>query len=63
MEQWLSKCYLFPEFRMKYFMDIELLYEKFYIISKYCPISNGDIDTIVTDMNNIKSSTDSDSCN
>jgi len=35
LEHWFSKCYLFREFQMKYFKDIEILYEKFYIISKY----------------------------
>ena len=40
LEHWFSKCYLLREFRMKYFMDIEIFYEKFYIISKYYPISN-----------------------
>jgi len=52
LEHWFSKCYLFfREFRMKYFKDIEILYEIFYIISKYCPISNS---TVITDMNNIE---------
>ena len=31
---------------MKYFKDIEILYEIFYIISKYCPISNSNADII-----------------
>jgi len=35
LEHWFSKCYLFLVFRMKYFKDIDILYEKFYIISKY----------------------------
>jgi hypothetical protein len=48
---------------MKYFKDIEILYEIFYIISKYCPISNSNVDTIITDMNNIELSSDSDSSN
>jgi len=48
---------------MKYFKDIEILYEIFYIIYKYCPISNSNGNTVVTDMNNIKSSTDSNSSN
>jgi len=48
---------------MKYFKDIEILYEIFYIISKYCPISNSNVDTVITDMNNIELSFDSDSSN
>ena len=48
---------------MKYFKDIKILYEKFYIISKYCPISNSNVNTVITNMNNIESSTDSDSSN
>jgi len=48
---------------MKYFKDIEILYEKFFIISIYCPISNRIVNTVITDMNNIESSTDSDSSN
>ena len=48
---------------MKYFKDIEILYEIFYIISKYCPISNSNVDTVITDMNNIELSSDSDSSN
>jgi len=47
-------------FEMKYFKDIEILYEIFYIISKYCPISNSNV---ITDMNNIELSSDSDSSN
>jgi len=39
----------FREFRMKYFKDIDILYEKFYIISKYCPISNSNVNTVITD--------------
>ena len=35
----------------------------FFIISKYCPISNSNVDTVITDMNNIELSSDSDSCN
>ena len=35
----------------------------FYIISKYCPISNSNVDTVITDMNNIELSSDSDSTN
>jgi len=63
LEHWFSKCYLFREFRVKYFKDIEILYEIFYIISKYCPISNSNVDTVITDMNNIELSSDSDSSN
>ena len=48
---------------MKYFKDNEILYENFYIISKYCPISNSNVDTIITDMNNIELSSDFDSSN
>jgi len=55
------KCYLFCEFRMKYFKDIEILYQKFYIISKYCPISNNNVYSVFTDMNNIELSSYSDS--
>ena len=63
MDYWFSKCYLFGEFRMKYFKDIEILYEKFYFISKYCPISNSNVNTVIIDMNNIELSSDSDSSN
>ena len=49
---------------MKYFINIEILYEKFFfVISKYCPVSNSNVNTIVTDINNVESSTDSDSSN
>ena len=48
---------------MKYFQDIEILYEKLFIISKYCPISSNNINTVITDMNNEESSVDSDSSN
>jgi hypothetical protein len=48
---------------MKYFKDIEILYEKFYFISKYCPISNSNVNTVIIDMNNIELSSDSDSSN
>ena len=51
------------EFRMKYIKDIGILFEIFYIISKYCPISNSNVDTVITDMNNIEQSSDSDSSN
>jgi len=58
------KCYFFREIRMKYFINIEILYEKFFfVISKYCPVSNSNVNTIVTDINNVESSTDSDSSN
>jgi len=43
-------------------MDIEILYEKIFVINKYCPISNSNVNTI-TDMNNIKLSADSNSSN
>jgi len=46
---------------MKYFIEIENLYNILLVISKYCPISNSNVDTVITDMNNVKSSTDSDS--
>ena len=45
------------------FKDIEFPYEKFCIISKYRPISNSDEDTVITDINNIELSSDSDSSN
>ena len=48
---------------MKYFKIIEILYEIFYIITIYCPISNSNVDTVITDMNNIELSSDSDSSN
>jgi len=63
LEHWYFKYYLFREFRMKYFKDIEILYEIFYIISKYCSLSNSNVDTVITDMNNIEQSSDSDSSN
>jgi len=47
-----SKFNLIREFRMKYFKDIEVLYEKFFfIIFKYCSISNNNVNTVITDMN------------
>ena len=58
LEHRFSKCYIFHEFRMKYFKYIEILYEVFYIISKYCQISNSNVDTVITDMNNIELSSD-----
>jgi len=39
---------------MEYFKDIKNLYEKIFIISKYSSISNSNVNTIVTDMNNIE---------
>jgi len=63
LEYCFSKCYLFLEFRMKYFMDIEIPYEKLYRISNYCPISNSNVNIVIIDMNNEESSTDSDSSN
>jgi hypothetical protein len=48
---------------MKYFKEIEILYEKFFIISNYCPVSNDSVSTVVIDVNNIESITDSDSSN
>jgi len=48
---------------MKYYKGIEILYEKLFIISKYCPISNNNVNTVVTDKNNVESSTDFDSSN
>ena len=50
--------FFFHEFRMKYFKDIEILYKKFYIISKHCSISNINVNTVFTDMNNVESNTD-----
>jgi len=44
-------------------MDIKILFEKFFVISKYYPISNSNVSTIITDINNVESSTDSDSSN
>ena len=61
MEHWFSECYLFHEFLIKYFKDIEKLYENFFEISKYYSISNGKVNIVAIDMNNIESSTDSDS--
>jgi hypothetical protein len=46
---------------MKYFKDIEVLYEKYFIISKYNPISNSNVNIVITYKNHIESSTDSDS--
>ena len=44
-------------------MDLEILYEKMFVISKYCPILNSSVNTFVTDMSNVELSTDSDSRN
>ena len=63
MEHWFSKCYLFHEFQIKYFKDIEILYEKLFLINKYCPISYNEINTVFTDMNNVESISDIDSSN
>ena len=41
---------------------MRFFFEKIFVIPKYCPISNININTIVTDINNIKSNTDFDSC-
>jgi len=41
---------------MKYFMNIEIIYEKIYIIIKYFPTSNSNRNAVGTDMNNIESS-------
>ena len=43
---------------MKYFKDIEILYKKFFMISKYCFISNINVNIAFTDMNNVESITD-----
>jgi hypothetical protein len=42
---------------------IEILFELFFILTEYCPISNSNVNAIITDMNNIESSIDSDSRN
>jgi len=63
LEYWFSKCFLFREIRMKNHKDIEIFFEKFFIISKYCPISNSNKNAVIRDMNNVESSTDSDSSN
>ena len=57
------RAILFWEFLIKYFKYIEILYEKLFAITKYYPISNSNVNTVVTDINNIESSTDSDSSN
>ena len=44
--------------------DIDIFHKKFYIISKYCPISNSKVKHLLfIDMNNIELSSDSDSSN
>ena len=43
--------------------DIEILYEKFFIISKYRPLLNSNVNTVISDINNIESSTNSDGRN
>jgi len=48
---------------MKYFKGIEILYENIFIISKYFPLSNNNVNTVITDMNNVESSTNSDCSN
>ena len=49
---------------MKCFKDIEILYEKYFVITRYwCPISNCNVNTIITDINNTESNTNSDSSN
>jgi len=63
LDHWFSKCYLFGEFRKKYFNDIEFLYEKIFIISKYSPISNSNVITVIKDINNVESSTDFENSN
>jgi len=42
-------------------MDLKFFMKKFFLISKYCPILNSNVNTVVTDMNNIELSIDSDS--
>ena len=44
-------------------MDIDILHDKLFSISKYCPISNSNVNTVVTDINNVESNTDSDNSN
>ena len=55
MEYWFSKYYPFPEFRMKYFMDIEILNEIIFVISS----SNSNANIVVTYINNILSNINS----
>ena len=40
---------------MKYFMDIDILHDKLFSISKYCPMSNSNVNTVVTDINIVES--------
>jgi len=56
LEHRFSKSYLFRVFRMKYFKDID-------IISKFYPISNSNVSTFITNMNNTELSSDSGSSN
>ena len=46
-------------FEWKYFKNIE----KYFIISKYCPISNSNVNTVITNMNSKESSSDYDRSN
>jgi len=48
---------------MKNFLDIKILYKKSFRISKYYPISNSNINTVVIDMNNVELNSASDSSN
>jgi hypothetical protein len=58
LEYWFPKCHLFREFRMQYFKDFEIFYEKIFAISKYCPILNSNVNTVVIDKNNIELSSE-----
>jgi len=40
-------------FHFMFFFSIEILYVKIFIITKYCPISNCNVNIVVTDMNDI----------
>jgi len=48
---------------MKYFMNIDILHNKLFVISKYGPTSNSNVNTVVTDIHIVDSSFDSDSSN
>jgi len=48
---------------MYHFKDIKFLYKKFFIISQFCPMPNNNVNIVITDMNNIESSIDSNSGN
>ena len=66
LEYWISKSFFFfPEFRMKNFIDIKTLYvvKFFLVINKYCLISNSNVNTAITIINNIELSTDSNRSN